>query len=249
MKMREIQSLARGLEILDVMVNSGEPQSVTELAKMLSIDKSSVSRLLGTMEKYGYVQQAKDSRAYIVGKRLFGVGWQLVNQYSLRELARPYLDYLVSRTGECSHIGVYSSGQVLVVDDVQSEVSSLRVVGGSGRLLSLHNTALGKSLVAGGDFPLPQSLDRFTSKTITEFSDFKLELRRVFEQGYALDDEENEYGVRCIAAPVFGVAGVVVASIGISGPTLRISYDKILELSKLVCDAAYRLSCELGYEV
>lgn len=245
--MREIQSLGRGLQILDIMINAGEEQTVTQLARMLSIDKSSVSRLLSTMEKYGYVQQAKGSRGYVVGKRLFSISWQLVNRYSIRESARPYLDYLVSRTGECSHIGVYSSGKVLVVDDVQSEVSSLRVVGGSGRLLFLHNTALGKALIAFGDFPLPDELPRFTSKTVIEFDGLNEDLSSVRRAGYSVDDEENELGVRCIAAPVFGVSGVVVASVGISGPSLRITDDNLGDLGRIVKGVAYELSCELGF--
>lgn len=246
--MREIQSLGRGMQILDIIVNSGEAQSVTELSKKMLIDKSSVSRLLATLEKYGYVQQAKGSRSYTVGKRLFGIGWQLVNRYSVRETARSYLDYLVSRTGECSHVGIYSSGYALVVDDVQSELSSLRVVGGVGRLLNLHNTALGKSLIAYGDYPLPETLPVFTAKTITDISVLQADLARVRELGYAVDDEENEEGVCCIASPVFASSGAIVASIGISAPSLRIGRDKIDYLGKIVRGAAYYLSCELGYE-
>jgi IclR family transcriptional regulator, KDG regulon repressor len=246
--MREIQSLARGLQIIDILVNSPQPCSITELAANLEIDKSSASRLVRTMENYGYIQQAKNSRAYTVGKRIFTIGWQLTNRYALREKARLYLDDLAQKTGECAHIGVYSSGKALVTDDVQSESSLLRVVGNSGRLIHLHNTAVGKGLIAFGDFPLPKELPQITLNTITELSVLEDQLAKVRQEGYALDDEENEYGVRCLAAPVFDAMDITIATIGISGPTVRVTHDNIGSFAAIVKDAAYRLSCELGYE-
>lgn len=246
--MREIQSLARGLQIIDILVNSSSPCSITELAVMLEIDKSSVSRLVQTMKNYGYIQQAKDSRAYTIGKRIFAIGWQLTNRYALRETAKPYLDYLAEQTDECAHIGIYSSGKALVTDDVQSETSSLRVVGQSGRLIHLHNTAIGKCLIAFGDFPLPKELPMITTKTMTGLRDLEEELAKIRQEGYAVDDEENEYGVRCVAAPVFDEMGIVIATIGISGPTVRVTYDKLEGLIQVVKDVAIRLSSEFGFQ-
>lgn len=246
--MREIQSLARGLKIMDILINSNSPQSVTSLAAELEIDKSSASRLVRTLENYGYVQQAKDSRAYTVGKRMFTVGWQLTNRYALRETAKPYLDFLAAKTGECAHIGVYSSGKALVTDDVQSETSLLRVSGNSGRSIYLHNTAVGKCLLAHGDYPLPQELPFITEKTITTEQALETELADIRNKGYALDDEENESGVRCIASPVFDTVGIIVAAIGISGPTVRVTDETIEPLTQIVINVAQQLSAELGYE-
>lgn len=246
--MRQIQSLARGLQIIDHLVNASQPMSITELAETLNVDKSTASRLVRTLENYGYVQQATKTRGYIVGKRLYGIGWQLTNRYALRELAKPHLNELAAQTGECAHIGVYSSGRALVTDDVQPETSLLRVVGNSGRLIYLHNTAVGKGLIAFGDFPLPQEFPRLTPRTITNADDLQEELARIREQGYALDDEENEPGVRCIASPVFDSLGMTVATIGISGPTVRVRDEDIAALGALVQQTARTLSCELGYE-
>ncbi|MEM6281847.1 MAG: IclR family transcriptional regulator [Chloroflexota bacterium] len=246
--MREIQSLARGLTILDILINTQRPHTVTELAGILEVDKSSASRLLRTMENYGYVQQAPDSRAYTTGKRLHTIGWQLTNRYALRETARPYLDQLVAQTGECAHIGVYSSGRALVTDDVQPETPLLRVAGNSGRLIYLHNTAIGKGLLASGDFPLPDEFPQITPETPTDRATLEADLVTVRQQGYAIDDEENEPGVRCIASPVYDAVGVTVAAIGISGPTVRVTYENVESLALQVREVAHRLSCELGYE-
>jgi len=246
--MREIQSLARGLQIVDLLMQSQSPKSVTELADFLEVDKSTASRLVRTLENYGYVQQAKNSRAYVVGKRLHSIGWQLTNRYALREMALPVLKQLVRKTDECSHIGVYSSGKALVIEDVQSETSSLRVIGGAGRLIHVHNTALGKALLAFGDFPIPDTLPRITANSITEPEQFQTELESIRQRGYAVDDEENEYGVRCIAAPVFDALGIAVASMGVSAPTARLQPGDVESFGQIVKEMAYHLSCELGYE-
>ena len=246
--MREIQSLARGLLILDIMANSGEGQSVTELARLLDVDKSTVSRLLKTLENYGFVQQEKNSRLYRPGKQFYAIGWQVINQHSLRETARPFIHRLAEQTGECSHIAVYSSGKAMVCDDVQPETSLLRVVGQTGRLLHMHNTALGKGLLAFGDYPLPGELPEVTEKTITDIEELEAHLEEVRTIGYALDDEENEVGVRCIAAPVYNDTGIVIGVIGISGPTIRLRQDLVDEYATLVVKTGYELSRELGFD-
>ncbi len=245
--MREIQSLARGIQIIDMIVNSNTKVSTTEVAIELDVDKSTASRLLSTLQTYDYVQQIAGERGYIAGKRLHRISWQITNQYALREMAQPHLNYLAEKTGECAHIGVYSSGKALITDDVQPENSLLRVVGNSGRYTYLHNTAVGKGLIAFGDFPLPTDLIEVTDKTITRFKDLEDELELVRLQGFAVDNEENETGVCCIASPVFDAVGVTIASIGISGPTVRMHSNRISELGQLVNTTAYKLSCELGF--
>ncbi len=246
--MREIQSLARGLKILDMIANAENGQTVTQLAELLEIDKSSVSRLLSTLESYGYVQQGRNSRAYSTGKRLHTIGWQLTNRYSLREAAKPYLHRLAETTGECAHIGVYSAGKALITDDIQPETSLLRVVGKSGRLIHLHNTAVGKSLIAFGDYPIPDELPQVTARTIINREDLIHHLEGIRQVGYSLDDEENEPGVRCIAAPVFDAVGIPLATIGISGPTIRVLDTTIGGLAQIVRHHACELSRELGYD-
>lgn len=246
--MRAIQSLARGLQIIDLIASADEPVNVKDVADELDVDKSTASRLIGTLESYGYVQRARDSRAYTMGKRLHSISWQLTNRFALRDIARPYLVQLAAQTGECAHIGVYSEGKALVTDDIQPEISQLRVVSQTGRLLHLHNTALGKGLLAFGDLPMPDALPRITPVTITNREQLIRELDITRQRGYALDDEENEYGVRCMAAPIYNAVGLAIATIGISGPTVRVHDQTIDMLAKAVMDTAEALSCELGYQ-
>lgn len=243
--MSEIQSLARGLKIMDMLANANRSMSITELAEALDIDKSSASRMVKTLVTYDYVQPEQGTRRFVLGRRFNQISWQLMNRLPVREKAKPYLYRLVDETGECSHTAIYSDGLALVIDDVEAESSSLRVVGGIGRRIPLHCTAVGKGLIASGDYPLPDTLTQRTPHTITDRDALCDHLKVIRSQGYALDDEENDIGVRCIAAPVYDYMGTVIATIGISGPTVRIPDERIAPLAAQVIRAARELSEEL----
>jgi IclR family KDG regulon transcriptional repressor len=242
--MSEMQTLARGLQILDLIADADRALGVTEIARLLHLDKSSVSRLVKTLVNYDYVQPDTASRGYILGKRVRQISWHYLNRMPVREKAKPYLYRLVEQTGECAHTAVYSSGKALMIDDVEAE-ASLRVVGGIGRLIPLHCTAVGKALLAFSDLPLPVSLGRETARTITDHAAFCAHLDDIRAQGYALDDEEHQEGVRCMAAPVYDYMGAAVAAIGISGPTVRVTDDRLADLAEAVIAAASELSDDL----
>ena len=129
----------------------------------------------------------------------------------------------------------------MVVADIES-TAQLRVVSGEGRLIPNHCTAIGKCLIAFGNFPLPRELERHTPRTITTREQLKLHLAQIRERGYAVDDEEHEFGVRCLAAPIFNERGEGIASIGISGPTVRVTLDKVGKLAEVVTSASRELS-------
>lgn len=245
--MSEIQSLARGLQVVELIWQSGRSMGITELADKLDIDKSSASRLVKTLVQYGFLQQERGSRRFVPGTRLYQIGWELVNRMPLRETARKYLYRLMVDTGECAHTAVYSEGKALMIDDVEAE-ASLRVVGGVGRMLPMHCTAVGKTLLAFGELPLPATLEQKMPRTITDPDALIAHLAQVCDNGYGYDDEEHQPGVRCLAAPVYNLLGVAVAAIGISGPTVRVTDDRINALADQVRRAAAELSKELGYE-
>ncbi len=242
--MAEMQTLARGLQILDLIAGADRPLGITEIANTLDLDKSSVSRLVKTLVKYDYVQPDTGSRGYVLGKRVRQMSWHYLNRMPVREKAKPYLYRLVEQTGECAHTAVYSEGKALMIDDVEAE-ASLRVVGGIGRMIPLHCTAVGKALLAFSDLPFPACLEAETPRTITDHDALLDHLEHIRAQGYALDDEEHQAGVRCLAAPVYDYMGAVIAAIGISGPTVRVTSDRIPRLAQRVMEAARELSSDL----
>jgi IclR family KDG regulon transcriptional repressor len=244
--MTEMQTLARGLKILDLIANTDRALGITEIANLLDLDKSSVSRLVKTLVNYGYVQPDTTSRGYVLGRRVRQIGWHYLNRIPVREKAKPYLFRLVEETGECAHTSVYSEGKALMIDDVEAE-ASLRVVGGIGRKIPLHCTAVGKALLAFSDLPIPAHLESETARTMTDHDELLIHLEHIRAQGYALDDEEHQEGVRCIAAPVYDYMGTAIATIGISGPTVRVTDERIPWLARRVMEAARELSDDLRH--
>jgi IclR family transcriptional regulator, KDG regulon repressor len=239
--MSEIQSLARGLKILDILGRSQDGVSITELAETLAVDKGSASRLVSTLAGYGYAEKDSATRRYFLGPQVVTLSRSLLNRLPLREAAKPFLRQLMERTGECAHLAVLAQSKVLYIDQVESP-ATLRVNAEVGTMNPLHCTALGKVLLAFGDGEIPAALESFTPKTITDPDLLCKNMDRVCRLGYALDDEEFDMGVRCIAVPVIDFRGKLVGSIGISGPATRVTNARIPELSAIVMEIGKALS-------
>jgi IclR family KDG regulon transcriptional repressor len=244
--MSEIQSLARGLKILEVLGKSQDGISITELAEILGVDKGSASRLVSTLAHYGYAEKDEVTRRYYLGPQVVNLSRSVLTRLPLREAAKPYLRQLMERTGECAHLAVAAQGKALYIDQVESP-ATLRVNAQVGTMNPLHCTALGKALLAFGEVELPHKLNIFTPNTITEREALRLHLEEVRRLGYAIDDQEFDLGVRCIAVPVFDFRGKAVASIGISGPATRITLERLPELARIVLEVGKALSERMNF--
>lgn len=245
--MAEIQSLAKGLKILNLLEHSRQGMGTTEVANQLDIDKSSASRLLHTLANYGFVEQDGATARYLLGPQLVTLGQRLLNRITLRDHARPYLYELVDKTGECAHLAIQAQQQALYIDQVES-TAALRVESEIGTLAPLHCTALGKTLLAFGGGRMPDELQPYTRRTVADRSSLAAQLGQTRQRGYAIDDEEYNYGVRCVAAPVYDHQGKLVGAIGISGPSGRIALERVDEFGAVVKGVAGALSARLGYE-
>jgi DNA-binding IclR family transcriptional regulator len=248
-----ISSLERGLTILDLLVEveadvvrRERGLSIQQVSNELGVHKSTASRLMATLVAKGYaIPRAGGGRGYRLGPAVRTHRGLTFDQQRLRELAQPSLASLVDETGECAHIAVEADGWALVVDDMQTN-QPLRVVAGRGRRVPLHCTSAGKCLLAFGQAPIPGQLTPRTARTITNPAMLALHLQDVVRQGYALDDEENDPGVRCISAPVFNAAGEAIGAVGIDGPSVRVTEDRLELLAGLVVAAAKRLSVRVA---
>ena len=245
--MAEIQSLARGLKILVIMSDCENGIGITELADQLGVDKSTASRLVQTLLKDGFVQKAKDERSYTLGPMLVNLSRSVITRMPLRDSAKPYLKKLVEVSGECSHIAIYAQGKALYIDQMESP-STLRVNVEVGQLAPLHCTALGKILLAFGNYPLPVELEGHTEKTINDLQALEKELEIVRKKGYAIDDEEFDNDVRCISVPVFDFREKLVGAIGISGPSVRLGLKEIETLAPQIIQIGKQLSDRLKFK-
>ncbi len=246
--MAEIQSLARGLRILEILAASSKGVSVTELAEALELDKGSASRLVATLANYSYAEKDPISRRYLLGPQVVCLSRSLLARLPLREVARPFLRELMEKTGECAHVGIPAQGKVLYIDQVES-AASLRVNAEVGSLAPLHCTALGKAMLAFSRMPLPAQLQRFTEHTLVTNDSLRRSLEKVKEQGFAVDDEEFDLGVRCVAAPIFDYREKVIGSIGISGPITRVTPQKLFGYAELVLYISRALSEKMRFSI
>ncbi|MEM8859661.1 MAG: IclR family transcriptional regulator [Chloroflexota bacterium] len=244
--MSEVQTLARGLKIIDLLADAEDGLTAADLMSQLGIDKSGISRLMGTLVKYRYVDRDDQSRRYYLGTYIHGLGDRAGQHATLRDLVQPYLVRLSAQSNENSHVAVLSSSQALTIAD-QPSTEPLRVVSEVGRRMPLHCSAVGKCFLAFGEVDLPASFPRFTDKTLVDEQAVHQAVNQIREQEFALDDEELTLGVRGIAVPVRNREGRMVASLGISGPSVRLTLDSVPEWVELLQTVAGEISAELGY--
>jgi IclR family transcriptional regulator, KDG regulon repressor len=247
-----VKSVSRALDIVTLVSAKKGGLGVTEIANQIDINKSSVYRILSTLVQYGYIEQDKDTGRYKLGYKFLEVSSRLLESIDLRAEAKPYLQELETMTNEVIHLVVYDQGEVVYIEKLEGN-ETLRMHSKVGKRAPMHCTSVGKAILAH----LPSStvediLERkgmpvHTDKTITSKEDFFQELIHVKQKGYALDLEENEYGITCIAVPIFDHLGKVIAAASISGPTMRMA-DERLELLKMrMLHTGKQISTRLGF--
>ncbi|MDR3496611.1 MAG: IclR family transcriptional regulator [Ancalomicrobiaceae bacterium] len=243
--MRVVQTLLRGLEVLDFVAEAGQPVRNLDVAERFGIDKANASRLLLTLTDAGYVTRS-GSRGFVPGPKMRVQPTKpLERLIGLRQRSRSVLEELVRLSGECAHIAVLVGDKVWYIDEVSSP-HPLKVDHPVGSLAPLHCTALGKAYLAFSPEAQVKELTAFTTRTLTSREALEADIRGARTRGYAVDDEEFSLGVRCVAAPVMDANGVMLAAIGVSGPTARTDRTRLEELGKLVVDRCAQFATEPG---
>lgn len=237
--MRVLKSLMRGLRALDHMAACTDGVRLTDLAVMLGVDKSNASHIVRTLEAAGYVVQDETKRYSVTGKvgRSDGGGGALATVVHVKELWHGVLEELVAVTGECAHLAVLVEQRVWYIDKVDSPFP-LKVDHPIGALSPLHCTALGKAFLAFGPAVIAADLARYTRKTVTSLEELRRQIEVARATGYTRDDEEFAEGVRCVAIPVYDASRMMIAALGISGPSVRIDDVRITELGETVKSVA-----------
>lgn len=251
-----VQTIERVATIFDVMAQSAHGISLKELSAKVGLPKGTAHRLLSSLAYFGYVRQASESKNYHLGFKLVELGNLLLDQLDLRAQARPFLIKLSKKTKETVHLVVLDQNEALYIDKVVSndKPGGLQMVSRVGLRVPAHCSAVGKLLIAHlsekgvNDLILLKGLSQRTRNTITDPDHLKTHLKIVREQGYAIDNEENEKGIRCVGAPIFDQQGQAIAAISISGPAARITKQLVQNfLKKEVIKTAQAISRELGY--
>lgn len=247
-----IRAVERALAILRAFTPSAPELSVSELARAVGLHKSTVHRLLATLERTGFVAQDAASRHYRLGLPLFELGSLVVNTMELRRLARPHLEEIHRACGETVHLGMLDEGEVVYIDKVES-TRRVRMYSQVGRRAPAHCTALGKVLLAHlPDAALSEVIERrglrrYTSNTITSPKELRDHCALIRQQGYALDAGEHEELIQCASAPISDHTGRAVAAVSVTSVSAAMDRHRIAEYAGLVMDAARRISASLGF--
>lgn len=240
---KSIQSLDRGLSILEAIAKSDQPVSLGSVTELLGIDRSSACRLAQTLTTRGFLSHPPGRKDYIAGP----ASWQLFRRHKWRKLnasCSEHLKGLARESGETAHLAVLAGRRALFIGHQASTTQLVAVSGQTGAFVPLHCTAHGKALLA--DYKLPAlealfgdlPLERFTETTITTLPGLAVACAKIGANGLAIDDEEHTPEVRCVAAPVRNSQGIVVASIGISAPASHRSGEGVLGYAEIVARIA-----------
>jgi DNA-binding IclR family transcriptional regulator len=248
-KSKPVGVLTKTFRIIETLRSAPSPLTLKEISEETSINKSTALRFLTHLETEGYVNRDPKG-AYRVGDKLLQPGARSNLEVNLREVAQAPLRELWRITRETVNLGVLDGTEVIYLDCLESP-QSFRLVANAGTRVVAYRTALGKAMLAyfaaerrktvAGSFVY----EAFTAKTVTTPERFLSELEKVRKRGYAIDDEESVLGVRCLAAPVLSAKQEPLAGVSISGPTARMSDDKLPEFVAAIRAAAQAISSRL----
>ncbi len=250
-KTSSVQSIERAIAILKAFSPEKEELGVTELSRKLDLHKSTVSRLLTSLQREGLVEENLVTRKYRLGMALVTLGGLVLQRLDVTQAARPLMQELANATQETVILAVKDGDEAVNVAQIPSS-QLVKHIEWIGRRTPLHCTAVGKVLLAYSPMTeqkafIARGLPRYTPDTISDSDLLCQQLARVREQGFATGQGEFEVGLNAIAAPIYAHTGRVVAALSVSGPAFRLSAEWFPPLTEHVLQVAATLSGQLGY--
>jgi IclR family KDG regulon transcriptional repressor len=249
-----IQAVERALKILDLFDEHETELKITDISERMQLHKSTVHSLLKTLQVHGYIDQNPENGKYRLGMKLFERGNFVIHGLDIRKIAKRYLVDLSLKTGQTTHLVILDDKEGVYIDKVEGPMATI-LYSRIGRRIPVHCSAVGKALVAfKSEDELRKLLDGYryivhTANTITNEPDFLKELEKVRKAGYAVDNQENEPGVRCIAVPIRNHKGHVVAAVSISTLISRVDDQELQQFLELLKQAADEMSHQMGYGI
>lgn len=248
-----VQSVERTLSIIELLSDHNEGLGITDISGGVELHKSTVHRLLATLIYKGYVMQDPQTNKYRLTLKTYEIGCKRVENTGILEASKPYTKALMQSVNEVVHLVIRDGIDIVYIDKVEAN-NTIRMASRIGKRSPMYCTSVGKAMLAHMDISEVEKIwqqskiEKMTENTIVDFDKFIDVLSIIRQDGYAKDDEENELGVRCVGAPIFNIKGEIEGAISVSGPTIRVTKDKIEYLAKEVKKFAELISQELGYK-
>lgn len=248
-----IRSVQRALDILNLFNTQDFELGTTEIGRALDLPKSTVAGLAGTLTLNGYLEQDPATHKYRLGFKLAERAGLLLGQFDLRKQAAQQLQALRDEFNETVNMGLLRGGEVVYIERMLG-TNMLGMRSEIGKHERAHSTALGKAMLSFSsadniqEFLAENELVAVTEYTITDAEVFRQELEVTRQRGYAIDNQENELGGRCVAAPILDFQGQPVAAISLSLPIQRFPDARVPLLGSRVSQTAQAISRQLGYQ-
>lgn len=247
-----IQSVDRAIQIIDFFTGPQSELGITEIAERMGLGKSTVYGLVNTLLQAGYLEQNVENKRYRLGLRLFELGSIVQSRMDVREIARPYLEELSKTFNMTVHMGIYRDWEMVYIDKVDSPNTRI-VYSQVGKRAPMYCTGIGKAVLANmstADIQYilrTQPLEMLTEHTLTESEQIMKELEEIRSRGYAVDNEEVELGLRCVAVPVYDYRKKPIAAISISSAAAYLNDEKIRQAAVGLQKTAKEISKRMGY--
>ncbi|HGM5834665.1 TPA: IclR family transcriptional regulator [Serratia marcescens] len=249
------QSLFRGLQLIEILSNFPNGCPLAHLSELAGMNKSTVHRLLQGLHTSGYVTQAPSPGSYRLTTKFISIGQKALSSLNIIHVAAPHLEQLNLEVGETVNFSSREDDHVILIYKLEPTTGMMRTRAYIGQHMPLYCSAMGKIFMAYGNDDYPahywqthqQEIQTLTRNTITELPKMYEELTDIRQRGMAMDREENELGVSCVAAPVFDIQQRVPYAVSVSLPTAKLQQIGVKSLIKPVLATAQRISQELGF--
>jgi DNA-binding IclR family transcriptional regulator len=247
-----VPALEKGLVIIELLANSEQPLGITDLYTHCGLPKSSIFMILSTLESLKYLEKLPGDK-YKLTMKIHQLGNLILSKLNIREIARPFMEELAESLQFTVHLAALEQKRAIYIEKVNGP-GFVQFSTKVGQSLPLYCSAVGKTLAA---FLPEDELDaiirsvgyeQFTPHTINSSEGFKSFLKSVRQNGYALEDEEGELGIRCVGAPIYDNTGSVIAAISVTALRNELPSNKFNEVGKFICEKALQISHKLGYQ-
>jgi IclR family transcriptional regulator, KDG regulon repressor len=247
---QSVRAVERALDILLCFTMERPTLSLTEIAELVGMHKSTIHRLLATLESKRFITRDKTTGMYQLGFLFFELASVMLRDLDIQRWARPYLQQLSDQCGETVDLAILDNGHVVYLQVIES-TQRVKIAAAAGEQLPAYCTATGKAFLAY--FPekqvrqiLAQGMSKYTENTLASPEDLFMNLRQTRERGFAISEQEYEKDINAVAAPIMDANDCPIAVIAIVGPSYRMSYDRMLELGQLIRETAQTIAVDVG---
>ncbi|MDD3429786.1 MAG: IclR family transcriptional regulator [Oscillospiraceae bacterium] len=248
-----VQSLERTFAILEELAKNQKGLGLTELANTVGLHKSTVHRLLASLSSLGYVVKDSFTGSYRLTFKMLELSNHMLAEMDILSVSKPHLDKLSADTGESIHLVLPDTTSIVYIYKTDASNRSFRMTSQIGKRMPMYCSAVGKSMLSTFSKTEVQNIwnnskiKALTPYTITDFATLEAQLCDIRRRGYAIDEQENELGVRCIGAAITDYTGRAIAALSLSAPVVRMSDERIQQLQVQLLHTRNNICHDMGY--